>query len=64
MAGFAPHESTTPSPLVMRALAVVEKGLGIDEVCNRLGVAEAAVRAAPSRCPTNILAAHRYRYGH
>jgi len=33
------------SPLVMRALAVAEKRLGIVELCNRLGVPEAAVRA-------------------
>lgn len=33
------------SPLVMRALAVAEKRLGIDELCNRLGVPAAAVRA-------------------
>ena len=29
----------------MRALVVLEKRLGIDELCNRLGAPEAAVRA-------------------
>ena len=33
------------SPLVMRALAVLEKRLGIEELCNRLGAPEAVVRA-------------------
>jgi hypothetical protein len=33
------------SPLVMRALAVAEKRLGISELCYRLGAPEAAVRA-------------------
>ena len=29
----------------MRALAVLEKRLGIEELCNRIGAPEAAVRA-------------------
>jgi hypothetical protein len=33
------------SPLVMRALAVAEKRLGISELCYRLEAPEAAVRA-------------------
>ena len=33
------------SPLVMRALAVAEKRLGIYELCNRLDASAAAVRA-------------------
>jgi transcriptional regulator with XRE-family HTH domain len=34
-----------PSPLVMRALAVAEKRLGIEELCQRLGIAETVIRS-------------------
>ena len=34
-----------PSPLVIRALAVTEKRLGIDELSQRLGVPETVIRS-------------------